>query len=758
MAASWLTSPKTSKTLPELAHTLHQLARSCAAQRGLEDPFLARFPDNKPRLDLHPCTPEALGDHLENLRGPARAQAFQALIAGDTRAQGQQGLSTTQRFTPAWLAQWMATQSARLQTPSPEAPCLDPACGGGRLLLSMLDVLLDQGISPADVLPCLVGFDLDPLAVQVTRHALWIKTACQPGASPDTLPCPLIFQTPLQDPLGALASWDSLAALSPLPMTPGAFGVVLSNPPYMGTRHLAPELRDKLRRNFGAFSGDLYTAFLRRCLDLCAPDGALAILCQQSFLFIKRDRALRQQWFDDAQPHKLLHLGPHAFPGLKGEKAAVVAILAKKTAPSDTYPLEITDLHDLHDADAKAQTWQAVEDGQDPDKRRIHSTWALQQARRGEPLAYWAGSRMQQLLRSDHTLGSRLDIPGAPNKTADNTRFLRWWWETSPEDPWRPYAKGGPRKMWYGNLERVIDWSQQARDHYGTWRTANLLHERYWNREGLTWSDFGGHSFCARQLPSQGIFDMTGPSAFIPENEDRNLWFWLGLLNGSTVCHLLNARNATIHYQVGDLRRLPLPQPEAWTRQDLLDSIEQLARRGVTLAKQLASYNPRDPLYHKPLLAQVYEDHTPRDLTHAIQCAHHKHQETHRALDALQHELDEAVRQLYDLPAQELQDQQRRARPPQPHRRKKDQVLGLEALDWLLGLTQGRYGTHKDATPTDWMELGQQVGGDDFQALCPQFAGADTKVVAQVLRYRQKLYKDKPWHPSRQSWAWKDPR
>ena len=57
--------------------------------------------------------------------------------------------------------------------------------------------------------------------------------------------------------------------------------------------------------------------------------------------------------------------------------------------------------------------------------------------------------------------------------TADNFRFLRYWWEvgkdriafgcTSREESesrpekWYPYMKGGPLKRWYGNQEYILN-------------------------------------------------------------------------------------------------------------------------------------------------------------------------------------------------------------------------------------------------------------------------------------------------------------
>jgi hypothetical protein len=563
--------------------------------------------------------------------------------------------------------------------------------------------------------------------------------------------------------MGTLAPWRALKRRSQGLLLPEAFAAVVSNPPYMSARHLTPKLRDALRRDFGDFSGDLYTAFLARCAALTHPEGALAVLCQQSFLFVKRDRALRQDFFQQVAPRELLHLGPHSFPGVQGEKVAVVALLATRR-PSQQPP-RVVDLHDLTDAASKEEVWrstQGVPPGQSD--RVFEGGAALARARRGKPLVYWLGPEMLSLLEGEHTLGQRLEIPGAPHKTANNKDFVRHWWEVHPDHiaqgRWVPYAKGGPRCHWYGNRSRVVDWSPQAHAAYTSRATANQLASRHWFKEGITWSDFGGRAFSARWMPAGGAFDMAGPAALVPPDDPQGLWFWLGLLNSNLVCHLLNAHNATIHYQVGDLRRLPIPSPRALARRaPQVALLGELAQRAAALQQRQAAWSLRDIEQQRPLLYDASGDTLAARLASAQNLLERSAQE----LAHIQRSVDELARHLYDAPTQELTHLARRDRPPVPQEPWRPLQRCLEALDWTVGVAQGRYAPPQGVQPQQegtareqtW-SAGQQLWG---QALWEELVGQVTRkgtwkeTAAALRRARGRWFKRSPWHPARQRWG-----
>ena len=74
--------------------------------------------------------------------------------------------------TPAPLAHRLADLTVR-----ESGAILDPACGGGVLLLAAFDVLIGRGLAADAALACLYGLDLDPAATDMTRLALACRGA-----------------------------------------------------------------------------------------------------------------------------------------------------------------------------------------------------------------------------------------------------------------------------------------------------------------------------------------------------------------------------------------------------------------------------------------------------------------------------------------------------------------------------------------------------------------------------------------------------
>ena len=177
----------------------------------------------------------------------------------------------------------------------------------------------------------------------------------------------------------------------------------------------------------------------------------------------------------------------------------------------------------------------------------------------GHPIAYWISPQLRKAFRNG-VVGQLIDAEGQ-NKTAENDRFLRLIWEVSINQvgrgkKWLLYAKGGEFRKWYGNIIHVVDWSETARKHYRADSRCRMVDERYWYREGITWTDITSSSISFRMLPKDTTFDMTGPSVFL--NQRGDLFYVLGLPNSKPVGTVLSALNPTMHMQLANIRVVPL--------------------------------------------------------------------------------------------------------------------------------------------------------------------------------------------------------
>ena len=217
--------------------------------------------------------------------------------------------------------------------------------------------------------------------------------------------------------------------------------------------------------------------------------------------------------------------------------------------------------------------------------------------------SHWLPDDLRAHFESSPRLEQIADVPGSQNKTGRNSEFVRSWRDIDLDDlrlapdvidvgsedgRWAFYSKGGRYGPWWGNWQYVVDWSADAREFYADNRTSNLLGERWRFRQGLCYTDFGGRTFNARWMPPGCLFDMAGPAIFPDVNDgelEEDIGMLLAILNSSPVRELLNALNPSLHYQVSDLRALPIPEvsedlraelaDRAWT---LVDGYRHLAR------------------------------------------------------------------------------------------------------------------------------------------------------------------------------------
>jgi len=196
----------------------------------------------------------------------------------------------------------------------------------------------------------------------------------------------------------------------------------------------------------------------------------------------------------------------------------------------------------------------------------------------GSPWVYWLNPRLRNLFSTFSNVKD-VALPTGGMTTGDNFRFLRFGWEISRNAikfiesrtlakesglRWFPYMKGGPSLKWYGNQDYLVNWQNDGAEirnyQKDDGRPASFPRSMdYYFTEGITWSDLGDKRFSARISPGGFIFDASGPSAFVLINRNKQtLYSLLANVNTSIANYLLRILNPTLHFQVGDLERLPL--------------------------------------------------------------------------------------------------------------------------------------------------------------------------------------------------------
>lgn len=502
------------------------------------------------------------------------------------------GTVTTQLYTPRWIADFLTqtcldtVSDTMLSGPHTVSDTMlsicDPAVGGGQMLLAALDALVERGDEVSDAAGRLHGVDLDARAVDIARRSLALAVARHLGR---------------RDAQAEAAIWTNVRVADGLFDDIGTFDVVITNPPYMGSRSMPAELKERIRGEFRPFHADLYTAFIRRCHAL--SNDTVGVLAQQTVWFLSRFKKARSWLLDTGELVSFMHLGAHAFANLGGEKASVVAFVQRKAGASGN-ATEFIDLRGFEDAKSKCAAFE-----HDPASVTTTEPVSAFDVLPGRVIAHWLPENLRRHFDGGRTLADIADIPGSQNKTGKNRRYVKSWREVDPADirsapeiigeagsadgRWVFYSKGGRFAPWWGNWQNVVDWSDEARGFYSDNRTSNLLAEAWWFRRGICYTDFGGRTFNARLMPQGCVFDMAGPAIF-PHDADQ-IFVLLAVLNSTPVRALLNAMNPSLHYQVRDLRNLPVPELDA----DLAAELARRARRLVEGMQLVASFVEASP-------------------------------------------------------------------------------------------------------------------------------------------------------------------
>ncbi|MFO7972479.1 MAG: N-6 DNA methylase [Desulfobacterales bacterium] len=392
---------------------------------------------------------------------------------------------------------------------------------------------------------------------------------------------------------------EAIKGVQLLDLLTARYNVVTTNPPYMGRGKMSDTLKELLSQSYPRNKRDLYAAFVERCLLSSEARGVVAMITQHSFMFLKAFRKLRHTLLNTAQIRCLAHLGPGAFEAIGGE----VVNTAMFCLNGEQRPEQVSVFFRLIDVDKKGENLielvdkhrRLCDEGGD-DAGDIHLVKQNEFSFiDGSPFGYWSASEVRELFRRCPRLENFAEIKLGLS-AVNNSRFLRYFWEVPPDRvgrKWFLMMKGGPFSRWYGNNQYVVNWAEDGAEmkatvvekypyldgNYG-WKIRD---EEYYFRTGITYTNLSSSGFCVRRMPDGALFEDTGPVIF-PQRYSRD--FWLGVLNTKLVSYVLDLLNPTLHYQAGDVARVPVAEPEPRRETEIGES----AKRCVAIKKELLSF------------------------------------------------------------------------------------------------------------------------------------------------------------------------
>ncbi|COD97983.1 BREX-1 system adenine-specific DNA-methyltransferase PglX [Bacillus cereus] len=354
------------------------------------------------------------------------------------------------------------------------------------------------------------------------------------------------------------------------------YDVVITNPPYMGSSGMNPNLKKYAEKIYKNSKSDLCAIFIEKGFEFLKTNGYVSMVTMHSWMFLSAFEKLRNNILNSKSLYSILHLGMEAFDNIIGKVVQTVAFVGRNSYLPLIKPIGIR-LVDYYDSKRSEKENQFFNSKHRYSSVRQNSFNDIP----GSPIAYWVSESFTKVFNKGTSVDEFSDFTGSQNITANNNKYLKKWWEISRKDiidkKWVFYAKGGSYRKHYGNLDNVIDWSQEARNYYKNNKTSNLLTEKYWYKEGITYTDITTKGCAFRYLPEGCVFDKAGPAMVNVEP----LYYILALFNSKIINYYLMFLNPTLHIQVKDVKNLPI-----LINQKHLKKIEILEKNNISLVRR----------------------------------------------------------------------------------------------------------------------------------------------------------------------------
>jgi len=374
----------------------------------------------------------------------------------------------------------------------------------------------------------------------------------------------------------------------------GKYDIVVANPPYLDSSDMTDEYKKFVRTNYKDFDKNLYATFMKRCVDFAESDGYVGMITPQTFMFISSYERVRNWILKNLEIKNFVQFG---LGGVFEDVLVDTCIFILSRQPNNNEGIYFK--LDEFKNEFKQQN---LKNGilKLKNEEKVNYVFKLNQSKflliPAFPFVYWISDKIRNLFVKYQPLEKYASVVQGLG-TADNERFLRYWWEVNEDDisknyasdhkKWVMYAKGGPYNKWYGNLWWVVNWKNDGEelkhfvDEKGKQR-SRPQNESYYFKEGLTYSFVSSIGFTMRYLPSNCIFDVEGSSIF---TQHLFILEYLAIMNSKLVLFVMSVLNPTV-YQVGNLKRIPIPNSQA-----LNVELKRLASENVDLKKMFYSFH-----------------------------------------------------------------------------------------------------------------------------------------------------------------------
>lgn len=369
------------------------------------------------------------------------------------------------------------------------------------------------------------------------------------------------------------------------------YDVMITNPPYMGISKLDKNPKKYLSDNYPNSKNDFSTMFMET--TFLKENAFLSIINPDSWMFLKSFEKIRHKLIFNSTIINMTHHGMGALDAVVQTTSFIVRKRKINEYISVYYRL-VNSNNKKKDFELNKPKYIYKVNSDNFEKIP------------GTIISYWLSQKYFNLFQNSERL-SNYYFPGGRNKTHNNEKYVRFWWEVSPSKKWQPYVKGGEFRRWYGNLYYYVDWSTDAKKEYSKY--GGLYNQKYANKNGICWSliTTGENSFRIKSHDEH--YDSGSPTIF-----ENNFIFEkqvLGYLNSKIVSFLVKVLNPTLNLGNTYVLSLPYITPQESFRKridELVDANIEISRNNWDNFEY--SWNMKyNNLVKKGNLKEIWEKH-----------------------------------------------------------------------------------------------------------------------------------------------------
>lgn len=354
------------------------------------------------------------------------------------------------------------------------------------------------------------------------------------------------------------------------------YDVVVANPPYTDSADFGKELKAFVEANYKKpykFNSNLYACFIKRCCELAGMDGKVGMVNPPTFMYIKTFEDTRKFILENTHINLFVEWG---YLGMFASFARVDSAMFILEMHSNEKNSTFIKLNDLYEMKRKAVLFEAYDDYLN--NRPNNRVYTLPQSKlkgiKSYPFIYWISDEFREKFA-----GTTIDdfcVVAEGCKTANNFKFLRFWWERNESKDFSSiiypvYAKGGEYSKWYGNLWLELLWGENGA-YFKSDSKACANNEECYFKEGITFTGAGSKGVSFRLLPKNSVFDTGSRSIF---SDEVSINILLSLFNSSLGRYIFDCLNPTVNTTVGDIKRMPYNAPSKIQEDKLVYSTKQ---------------------------------------------------------------------------------------------------------------------------------------------------------------------------------------